>query len=73
MSLKSGNFPLIELKNTSIINNLLNILGKVADFSGIVRKFAAEFLKYVFDEKIISSSFAANGSSNTIGFMPKFR
>ena len=71
MSLKSGNFPLIELKNVPIINNLLNILGKVADFSGIVRKFAAEFLKYVFDEKIISSSFAANGSSNTIGFMPE--
>ena len=66
-------FPLIDLKNVPIINNLLNILRKVADFSGIVSKFAAEFLKYVFDEKIFSSSFAANGSSNTIGFMPKFR
>ena len=53
-----------------IINNLLNILRKVADFSGIVRKFAAEFLKYVFDEKIFSSSYAACGGCNFIGILP---
>ena len=66
-------FPLIDLKNVPIINNLLNILGKVADFSGIVRKFAAEFLKYVFDEKIFSSSCAAMCSCIFIGLMPKLR
>ena len=63
-------FPLIDLKNVPIINNLLNILGKVADFSGIVSKFAAEFLKYVFDEKIFYSSYAACGGCNFIGILP---
>ena len=63
-------FPLIDLKNVPIINNLLNILGTVADFSGFVRKFAAEFLKYVFDEKIFSSSYAACSGCNFIGILP---